>query len=118
MGSGGSFLEGKLVKQEWFARDRIGAVKLLETTRGSRSLPPKSNSPNSIYAIKTKDGKLKQVAFYGKSRNIAAWIDFDHAHNGIKPHFQYADKKTGKRIYRPLNVVEEGWVRRLSKWDV
>ena len=63
----------------------VGEIKVLIQTSGAVKAPEYSHTPNRIYAI-VQNGKVKHLAYYDKDRRQAVCIDFEHYHNGKRPH--------------------------------
>lgn len=77
--------------QQYVCRGMVGNVKVIEKVKGNtKSVPAPafSHSPNRIYAT-IKNGELKYLSFYDENHNQIKSIDFDHAHNGVKPHVHF-----------------------------
>lgn len=47
-------------------------------------IPIFSNSPNKIYAVVGKNGKIKNINFYDDKHMLVKSIHLDHVHNNIK----------------------------------
>jgi hypothetical protein len=77
--------------QQYVSLGMVGDVKIIEKI-GNPDLPISapyySHSPNRIYAT-VKKGELKYLSFYDENHNQIKSIDFDHAHNGVKPHVHF-----------------------------
>ena len=66
------------------------ALELLSHIIWNRTIPAPvySHSPNRIYAT-VKNGELKYLSFYDENHNQIKSIDFDHAHNTVRPHVHF-----------------------------
>ena len=77
--------------QQYVSLGMVGNVKVIEKVKGNvKSVPAPvySHSPNRIYAT-VKNGELKYLSFYDENHNQIKSIDFDHAHNSVKPHVHF-----------------------------
>ncbi len=77
--------------QQYVSLGMVGNVKVIEKIRGntkSVSAPHYSHTPGRIYAT-VKNGELKYLSFYDENHNQIKSIDFDHAHNSVKPHVHF-----------------------------
>jgi hypothetical protein len=73
--------------QQYVSLGMVGDVKIIEKIGNPDqpvSAPLYSHSPNRIYAT-VKNGELKYLSFYDENHKQIKSIDFDHAHNGVKP---------------------------------
>jgi len=74
----------------------VSGIEVLVQTTGSVKAPEYSHSPNRIYAIIQK-GTVKQMAYYDENHRQSACIDFNHEHQGLKPHKHlYLSHKKGE----------------------
>lgn len=80
----------------------VDDVVVLERISGGAKAPEYSHSADRIYAVIQKKEKknietgenettidLKHLAFYDKNHNQKVSIDFQHEHNGAKPHVHF-----------------------------
>lgn len=96
MGGRGSFVNvnsGNFVFKEggqtYFSIGMIGDnIKVLERPGTSVKAPEYSHTENRIYVIMQK-GELKHIAFYNDKHELVKSIDFQHYHDGMKPHVHH-----------------------------
>lgn len=79
---------GRLEELHYTTVARDGDLKVVVLDGDNDHLKPIeiANSPNSIYAIKTKRGNLASINFFGPDKRKTKQIDFTHSHKGLKPH--------------------------------
>ena len=115
MGGRGAML-GKRASEripEYKTIEIIAGIKVLKAIKKGKdgSLPDISNTPNTSYISRNKSGEIKQYREYDYSRHPILDIDFDHFHNGIKPHiYHYGNRETDVRA---LTVKEKKKYRKI-----
>lgn len=121
MGGRGSFTNGKLRKYGWKTVGKVGDVKILKKIDGrNNKLPEYSNSPNSIYARYSEDGKFRQLRVYNENRVPILDVEYGYHKNILGLHVHYLngdpdhrDKKTefigsDDPIYKRFRKIIEG----------
>ena len=114
MGSRGSFLEngGFSTPAKWHTVDYVDGIKVLEPKdeKSSRSLPERSNTPGTSYALYRKNGDFDQLRVFGENRIPIFDIDYG-VHDGKKfLHVHYfTDGRRSKTpdILRPGDALYE-----------
>ena len=94
---------------------KIPGVKFLVKVdnEDNKGLPAESALPNTIYAIRNKDGSLKQITFYDENCLAHLSIDYGHDHGNGDPHGHYWNWTKEKDNIRPshkLNDEETKWL--------
>jgi hypothetical protein len=89
----------------------IAGIKVLKPIKDHGKLPEMSNTPGTSYILLTKEGELKQFRTYDYSRHPKLDIDFDHYHNGIKPHIHFYGHR--KKDFRALTAKEKKKYKRI-----
>lgn len=95
MGSRGSFIDvnsgdftfiegGKHYSSIGSLKDDPNVKVIVQNAKNVKA-PEYSHTPGRIYAV-VKDGRLKHLAYYDENHKQAVCIDFEHAHQGVKPH--------------------------------
>ena len=91
----------------------VSGIKVLVQTSGSVKAPEYSHSPNRIYAI-VQNGEVKHLAYYDKDRHQSVCIDFNHSHDGLKPHKHlYMNHKKGEGV--KLNSKDRKLIAKLKR---
>lgn len=90
--------------------NNVRFVMLKDKTKRNVKLPEMSNSKWAVYATLGTDGEIKSISFYNGSRKKYKEIDFNHFHDGMKPHVHVIDpnaKNMRSGIARTLTVREQ-----------
>ena len=107
MGSRGAFLDKGFSVQKWKAVGYTSeGIKILEPIdkKKSRSLPERSNTPETTYVLYRKNGDFDQIRKFNKNRIPKYDIDYG-IHNGIKfLHVHYY--KDGIRSKKPVELKQ------------
>lgn len=100
--------EGGFTNYNYKAVEVIESVKVLKDVNSKKStnLPERSNTPDTKYISLTKDNAIKQMREYDSNRKPKVDIDFDHSHNGVKPHI-HTYKNGERNDGRALTKTEE-----------
>lgn len=121
MGSRGAFLKtGGFKEYRYHTIMRYNNVRFIvqnDIAKGTK-LPERSKSKWTTYAVLDRHGQLKSIAFYNGSRKMTKQIDFDHKHNGLKPHVHSMNPKTGLRdksiVVRKPTAKESDRIQRIK----
>lgn len=93
MGSRGSFLEsgGFKAPARWETVDYVDGIKVLASkeSKGSISLPERSNTPGASYVAYGKDGVFKQFITFDENRMPVYRIDYGMHQGKISLHIHY-----------------------------
>ena len=121
MGGRGAFIgKTNILKEQKFKTVlRIGNIRVIEPiSKNERpKTPTLSRSPRAIYAALEKDGRIKQIAVYGKNREKLYDIDLSHDHtNGKYPggHVQYYINGKRSNDYKHLNAKQRKLAQQLT----
>ena len=90
--------------------NNVRFVMLKDKTKRNVKLPEMSNSKWAVYATLGTDGEIKSISFYNGSRKKYKEIDFNHYHDGMKPHVHIIDpnaKNMRSGVARTLTVREQ-----------
>ncbi len=79
---------GQLEKFYYTTVAREGNLKIVVLNESENQIKPIeiANSPNSIYAVKSRSGDIASIHFFGKDKMKTKQIDLKHKHCGIIPH--------------------------------
>ena len=100
--------------QTYFSVGMIGDnIKVLERPGTSVKAPEYSHTENRIYAIMQK-GELKHIAFYNEKHELVKSIDFQHYHDGMKPHVHHDVYHEG--AVTPMTASEQHVYEQVVNW--
>ena len=71
--------------------NNVRFVMLKDMSKKNIKLPEMSNSKWAVYATLGSNGEIKSISYYNGNRKKYKEIDFDHFHDGIRPHVHVID---------------------------
>ncbi|MGM9983802.1 MAG: hypothetical protein ACI38O_03860 [Fibrobacter intestinalis] len=97
---------------------RDGNLKIVVLNETENQIKPieKANSPNSIYAIKNKNGAITSINFFGEDKFKTKQIDLKHSHKGMSPHVhEFHGEKYHPTSARPCNEEELAIIKKAQE---